>query len=177
MTGRLLARSKTLSCAPGVSLLLAAPGWAAPLSFNFSFSEMGNTVTGVVSGLEDGMQGAAASVTITRSPFGSKGNFAPFASLNMFTVSAGMVISASFQGFDDDVNTGAPMVLLSFAGQNGAVVAVGGSPSDVIGFGTLVFTPHDAVAPISLPAGGLLLLTGLAGVVGLSRRKSRAQRG
>lgn len=36
------------------------------------------------------------------------------------------------------------------------------------------YTPPATVSPVPLPAGGLLLLTGLAGVAGLKRRKKRA---
>lgn len=181
---------KTLQSLTGVcaaALLSASASFGASLSFDFSFTDsVGGveTVTGTVSGLMDNTNSAATSVVASGSVLGvSPLEFVLSASFgeNEFTVLNGKIVKATF---DDFIEIGVSRYrLILSTGLDRAEAAFEENPNEPGGAFAFVessvapeFTPSAVVSPIPLPAGGMLLLTGLAGVVGLSRRTSRAQR-
>ncbi|MEP1613479.1 MAG: VPLPA-CTERM sorting domain-containing protein [Roseobacter sp.] len=71
--------------------------------------------------------------------------------------------------------------LLTITGIGFDNVSLGGVPNTLTGLGlsgdsnlSLTVNISESVAPVPLPAGGLLLLSGLIGVAGLKRRRKRA---
>lgn len=90
------------------------------------------------------------------------------------TPSSGMpFVSSTFQGNNVAVGTGplgsdfADISSAVFTNSGTGTVRIGG----LVGFGE---GPDDPVNPVPLPAGGLLLVSGLVGLVAAKRRKLRA---
>jgi hypothetical protein len=171
-----------------VTLLVCATGLNAA-TFKFEFDNQNNPlngiVTGTIEGLSDNGTGAASSVKIT-APTGifSLVDYAKeTVATNTFTTVGGNITSFSFSsqslgyGFLGLTSNGSTSPLLYGAGliawgtSGGLKYNYGSNDGNQLG---LKFTRISPVTPVPLPAGGLLLLSGLAGVVALKRRKKRA---
>ncbi len=160
-----------------LAVTAATSGFAATLDFSFSFTDGTETISGVVYGLEDNATGAATGVSITSNSTGyGIGDYAlietaPLA--NSFTVSNGALTAADYRNaFIADSNVQLTLDLDANSGSGGFAVVSNSKPVVLIN-GDINF---DAVttSPIPLPAGGVLLLTGLFGFAGLRRLKKSA---
>lgn len=169
---------KTLLAALATALITAPSAFAATLDFDFSFSQTGLpqfSVTGTVFGLTDNATSAASSVTILT----DQGAFTLdhfLAGFNAFTVTNGVLETASFGGFGTNATREA---YLSF-GINGITGDTEAQYTSTLiggGFGTgvqgIATFEASSAAPVPLPAGGVLLLTGFGAVAAMRRRKSR----
>ena len=178
---------KTLATAACLSLATASASFAVPINVTFLFSDpealfdgypFANTVTGVIEGLDSDGLGQQAT-RITAKGWVQDYVFTSF-QFNTFDVSAGVI------------DTGSVRVVASSTSQIGYPVELdwsGAKPRfslyETEGFiflGAPVFTDASAItfasdyslATVPLPAGGLLLLSGMVGIAGLKRRKKRA---
>jgi len=164
--------------------LAASPGAAASLDFAFSFTNAlngGGTVAGVIRGLQEGT-GAATSVEVTSNSLGfGLGEYVGNPNSNSWTVTGGAITVVNFFSFG--VNNTAPAVtngtlFFDSAESDGATFRAGvsGFPSGVGTGSSLVSTAdiglsfEPLVAPIPLPAAGLMLLAGLGGLAAVHRR-------
>jgi hypothetical protein len=137
-------------------------------------------VSGILRGLAEGT-GAATSVEVTANSLGSGlGEFIGSPELNSWTVTGGAITAFDFLAFG--IANSAPAVttatlFFGSAVQDGAsfragladspfAVTTGNNSLSTSDIG-LVFEP--AIAPIPLPAGGLMLLAGLGGLADLRR--------
>jgi hypothetical protein len=142
-----------------ILLVFASPSHA--LTFQYSFGG----VEGLISGLEDnsGPQ-AADSVTITASPIGGLGEYAP-GFTNQFTVFNGVMFSVDFLSF----NLGNTFILDS---GTGFLVVSGNETLDVISYSPVA----DTRVPAPIVGAGLpgILVAG-AGLLAWWRRKRRIE--
>jgi hypothetical protein len=176
--------STALAAAVLTSALATLPASAAPLDFTFSFTNSlngGGSVSGVVRGLAEGT-GAATSVEVTANSLGfGLGEYIGSPDVNSWTVTAGAITAFDFLSFG--ILNSAPAVttatiFFESADLLGASFRAGvgdspfsvtnGDPSVSTADIGLVFAP--VVAPIPLPAAGLMLLAGLGGLAVLRRR-------
>lgn len=168
---------KTLAAAACISFASAATAVAAPVDFNFSFTDGTNTITGLIEGLDSDMLGQRASA-ITVDGFYGRYSFATSAnSFNFFDVTDSEInVQTVFLSTGDGPTAdGVGIGSLSFNGQISQFFLDEDLPlgaANVFAFSqTITFT---TVANVPLPAGGVLLLTGLGGAVIFNRRKKRA---
>ncbi|MCX7568165.1 VPLPA-CTERM sorting domain-containing protein [Sulfitobacter sp. F26169L] len=175
---------KTLATAAGMSLATATASFAAPLDFDFSFTDGTNTITGLIEGLDsDGIGQTATQITVVG--IIDTYIFTSF-NANYFDVTSGVVdvstvgvVSAS--SVDGETTTGeATSFELGGGFGPGLEECTGGCPMGLEftsgPAGSEIFTAVSSVPlpAVPLPAGGLLLLSGLLGVAGLKRRKKSA---
>jgi len=168
---------------------------ATSLDFNFSFTnvaEGGEDVFGIIRGLSDvATSQQASSVEILTTTGGETadgygvGEYIGNAFRNSFVVVGGQITSADFGSscfFSCPGGILTPSIAFQyFVGEFGtssvAVLTGGGAPMFSLERTLITFTAVSAVqpSPIPLPAGGLLLLTGLAGIAALRRRITRGE--
>ncbi len=136
-------------------------------------------VSGVIRGLHDNATGAASSVEVLYNANGfGVGEYVGSPTINTFSVAAGVLTSANFTSFGI-LNTSSGVTCCSLTIKSfplsSAAPQAGLTPSDGIIIPNLdvdlSITP--ALAPVPLPAGLPLVLTGLAGFAGLRMRKKR----
>ncbi|MEO9896258.1 MAG: VPLPA-CTERM sorting domain-containing protein [Paracoccaceae bacterium] len=179
---------KMLAMAALLSLTSAGASYAA--TFNFSFDNVeGNvagTLTGQIFGLQDNTSGQAATQLIIdtfpsglgNSPSGAVDFVNDFGTTinNSFDVSNGEITSALFA-----IQSSTNGVLLTFVLNRGFITNCCGRLTNGLTFdnvdsilansGGFSGVTYEAVAAVPLPAGGLFLLTGFAGIAALKRRK------
>lgn len=173
--------------------LITATSTASALTFKFSFENTSGaesgSLTGRIFGLSDNATGAASSIIIDSFPSAvgtlQAGNDVTLWNLqvfNSFTVLNGQITASSFAaqetafptntfcldasinciGFTaDQGSTGVSALVV----QNGSNIANGG------GFASITYTN---ISDVPLPAGGVLVMSGIAGLAGLKRRKKHA---
>lgn len=168
-----------------LALMIAVPADAATLDFNFSFTgtfQSEGLVTGIIRGLTDNATSSASSVEVLTAAGGfGMGEYVLPTSIviyNTFTVTSGAITDWAFSAFEGGSVPSNNCCSLAFFSQSflRSSSAAGLSPNRSLTVLTevpgLAFTP--AVSAVPLPAGGWLLLTGLAGVAALKRRKQIA---
>lgn len=167
---------KTLLGAAALALTTAAPLAAAPINLDFSF--------GGVSGTFYGLDNADGTSSATSYDFsGLLGNYTgidtgdpnPNGFSNEFLFFGGVLISYEFLDFPFVSGTTGTTSLrkLSLSSFGGWEVFEGDSTpngANTIGNETVLFK-QQPLSAVPLPAGFVLLLSGLAGVAGLNRRK------
>ncbi len=179
---------KLLSAACFV-LAASTSSYATTLDFDFSFSDGPVDVFGTISGLSDDTNDqAATTITVSSVAFGL--DAVPFLSVptsvssNIFSVSGGLITTANFSA---NVPNSLPLPGRLF-------LLLGFGPTEIERFGSLQATdvsgsllfsasetggdgPFDpgipTTRPIPLPAGGVLLISGLFGLGVLRRKASR----
>ena len=168
---------KTLAAAAAIALASATSSFASTLDFNFTFLDSGGTalVTGTVFGLVNDATSAASAVEVTSERFGtwvfdsSNSTF----NQNEFSIVAGQLVWTEFWAV---IGRGLPELDFDLSLRDGMTygsfyICDPSAPRCFSDFTPVTFTPVSAVP---LPAGGLLLLSGLGGVAALKRRKKRA---
>ena len=164
---------KALATAAVMTLAATTASFAVPIDFNFSLSDGTNTITGLIEGLNrDGSNQQATRITVD-GVFDTYVLSAFFS--NSFSVSSGEIDLNSVDVISSALgSTGTNSIGLIWNGSAGSFESIEeaiftGARLEVAG--NIAFTPVTAVP---LPAGGLLLLSGLVGIAGLKRRKKRA---
>ncbi|MEP3637994.1 MAG: VPLPA-CTERM sorting domain-containing protein [Paracoccaceae bacterium] len=168
---------KTIFAAAAFALAMAAPAVAVPINLDFSFG----AVSGKFFGLDDEVVGTQSATS-----FDFNGAFDVYSGLipdviaiNSFEFTDG---DLTFADFSEDPfalgNNGTGFLdSLSFFNLAGEILG-SASETDLVfnsigSTGTATFTATP-VSSVPLPAGGLFLLTGLAGVAAVKRRKKPA---
>lgn len=161
---------KTLAATVCLTLVTATVSFAAPVDLDFSF----NGASGTFYGLDDA--DGSSSATSLDVLVGSRswvGLDVSGASANTFDFMAGSLTAVNFvlQGpaVLDAAGT-STFVQTGFNLNFGQIVFADAGSNDEGIDGNPTFTP----TPVPLPAGGLLLLSGLVAAAGLTRRKKRA---
>ena len=172
---------KKIAAAAALAFMFTAPASAAPVNLNFSFGSGSGTFLGLDD--SDGIQAATGYVfdgaedSYTVSSVTGSGFFGTPA--NSFEFLNGNLISIAF--LDSPFASGSENITTLFQLELEADLSIGSQPfgssweegSVVIGgtsgSATLAIVPLSAVP---LPAGGLLLLTGLGGLLASRRWKS-----
>lgn len=176
-----------LASAACIALVTATSSYAATLDFDFSFSDGFVDVFGTISGLSDNANDqAATAITVSSVAFGL--DTVQFLTVptdvtaNTFSVSGGLITTASFSA---NVNNNIPLPGRLF-------LSLGFGPAEIERFGALQATDiagallfsavetggegpfglgKPTMSSVPLPAGGVLLITGLFGI-GVSRMKA-----
>ena len=159
-----------LTLALGLSLGATS---ASAVTVNFSFS----TVTGYLTFGSIG-DTTADSVTMTSNSFGEGSSFIlNLTTANEFTWLGNDIVSSFFTANRDTFSYFTQLFMftsLDFfeyeCSSNSLTPVCGGSNTKIISADEITFT---TLQPVPLPAGSVLLLTGLAGVAGLRMRKKR----
>lgn len=188
-----------LAFAAGLSLATATKGMASPVTFEFSFGNHVDEITGEIEGLEnDGLGQSPSSITI-RSPFETYIISAEKIFFSNFDVMAGVIDLETIELYSDRV----PGLSIPEATMIGFQISAQNSPSGnliEIFFGEEISDPTGFHAPygsnpsgtgtdlsfeisrvaaspattVPLPAGGWLLLSGLVSLLGLQSRRKRS---
>jgi hypothetical protein len=178
-------RTTTLAALLAAAVLSVAEARAATLDFTFSFlnplaPDYIGRVDGIVRGLTDNTVSAARSVEVTANEDGfGVGEYLGIALGNAWRVESGRIVSADLLVFGAlNADAGVPGVTeatLRFrflegvqqAGLNFSGTIANSAPVDIL------FERIDApLAPVPLPAGGWLMLTGLGAIAALRRRRA-----
>ncbi|MCV3272092.1 VPLPA-CTERM sorting domain-containing protein [Roseobacter sinensis] len=185
---------KNVTLAAALAVFTATSGLAATLDFTFSFASGDKAVTGRVEGLIDNATSEATRVTIESNLFASSIG-APDLGLgeyiadgtsvydaNSFTVANGEIIFATFGG----VGTGFNELAFAFDPPNSNTGGIwesfwlGVGPIGILSV-RIEFSPvsgdNPPVSAIPLPAGGFLLIAGLAGLGAVRARRRTAAAG
>ncbi|MDA8586719.1 VPLPA-CTERM sorting domain-containing protein [Rhodobacteraceae bacterium] len=163
---------KTLAAALCLSMATATTGFAAPINLDFEF----RGATGTFFGLDDADgDSSATSFDLFFEPSTFSTVRTTDAERNSFRFEGGDLITANFRiDFDDgvvfDPVSGTDLTNI-FIETGFRSEVVSSAAAARLGVGTFTISPVSAVP---LPAGGLLLLSGLGGVAALKRRKKRA---
>ena len=174
---------RKISAAAALVVCTATGSSAATLDFKFSFTNLFNgstvaTVTGVIRGLTDNGSSAASSVEILTNGDGfGVGEFVGSPIENSFSVTAGQITGVQFVSYGRR-NTAPAVTDASFrmtGNCRGSATICAGLTDDpnVSTVGNPAQVTFEAIVPVPLPAGGILLLTGFTGLAALRRRKSR----
>jgi hypothetical protein len=167
---------KTLATAACIALSSATASLAAPINLDFTFG----AATGTFYGLndEDGSSQATSFDLAIGSDFWTAVSTSG-GGTNVFTFLAGVLTSVNFDKLPVISSNSSPDVILydiffsTNDGQN-SWIEYGEFAIDSSNEGTeQVSYTISPLSPVPLPAGGFLLLSGLAGVVALKRRKKR----
>ncbi len=163
---------KSIITAAALAMASTTGSMAATLDFTFSFGDDPNVIAGTVFGIPDG--GGAATSIVLNDPISSI-FLAVDAQFNDFSIVGGEITAADFFGSSTeggitlDFRSGLVGSSLATVGDVG-----GGIIETFVSQVPFVFTPAVPLAPIPLPAGAVLLLTGLGGFAIARRRKKIA---
>ncbi len=153
--------------------LLLGPSRASALDFNWSFEDLldsGETISGKVLGLEEGVNVMAMDVVITND--GTLGFSTPQSTIggavtaNMWTVAGGVITSAAYISAAFDSPTS--LIVLAGNAMSGFIGTMFDGNTDPLGFrfGEVEFSP------VPEPTSFLLLGLGLVGIGYVMRRKN-----
>jgi hypothetical protein len=174
--GAFMLTVKTLVTAACYTLATTTMSFAAPVDFNFSFTDGANTITGLIEGLDrDGLSQEPSRITV----YGILDTYVfEYQLSNSFDVSNSVLDTSTLDLFISlssypDFGAG-PFAELVFFGNFPSFgwqeAAVQGTLIQV-GAGAIEFSPVPAV---NLPSGGVLLLSALGGIAAFKRHKKRA---
>lgn len=152
---------KTLAAAACLSLVSATASFAAPVKYDFSFTDGTNTITGLIEGLDSdgaGQQGSKVTVVGVFDTY----FFTSFSFSSIDVISGDVDPSSITFSATDTTDTAAFDIFFG----------IGFLKEKPNFFTTAEFT--GTTTPVPLPASALLFLSGLAGLAGLKRRKNRS---
>lgn len=170
---------KTIAAAAALAVMTATSGFAATLDFNFTVTKGTQTLSGVVRGLIENASSGATEITFFATLQGNVDTTLTPGFSNSYTVVNSEIVAYNATGFSGfgsfDINSDPggqfnplpPAINVSFASDGKFLNGAG----TTIAFATGVVVEDPGASTVPLPAGGLLLLTGLAA---LQLRKKRA---
>ncbi len=188
----LFTKIKPAAALLSAAIALACANSAFALNFNFSFANVegaqNGILTGTIYGLNDNSTGAASKLTIDSFPSGvgslDYGNEVTLWNgqyLNNFTVLNGEIVAGSFVAqatggsalahtfcLDAFINCVGFTANPGSTGVSALNLQLGSNIANGAGFQAITYTP---VSSVPLPAGGLLLVSGLGGMALVKRRK------